>query len=252
MSETVKLKLDKSVYYVDEPIICTGVFKCATIGLEFQYANLYLSQDKVNWTNIYNFVENRLCGLDCILGCEYETIITVITIAEPGTWYIAIEGPNLPPPGDPAFPNCLQCVTPITISTNLPTGYGNVVVSSSPPGADIYVDGVKWGARTPASVIARTGSRKMKLKLDGYQDYDTPVLIEEGRAIQLQHTFIACDIPCRIVQFVEDNQIILVGVGVGLVGCAALFYAFGPVQRPQKIRIEKKIETVEPKRGVKK
>lgn len=58
-------------------------------------------------------------------------------------------------------------------------GYGTLQVSTNPPSAKLYVDGVFRGW-TPRSVMLTTGTHQVLIKKDGYQDYTTSVYILPG------------------------------------------------------------------------
>jgi PEGA domain len=58
---------------------------------------------------------------------------------------------------------------------------GSLSVTTTPSGAFIFIDGVMRGA-SPATIPGlSTGSHTLLLKLDGYQDLSTPVIIAAGK-----------------------------------------------------------------------
>ena len=67
-----------------------------------------------------------------------------------------------------------------TGSTVVPADSGSLSVTTSPPGAAVYIDGVQRGV-SPATIPGlAAGSHTVLLKLDGYQDLSTPVSITAG------------------------------------------------------------------------
>jgi hypothetical protein len=80
-----------------------------------------------------------------------------------------------------------QVTVPVTVSgTNLPASsqpdtLGALSVTTTPAGAFIFIDGVQRGV-TPASIPGlSSGTHTVLLKLDGYQDLSTPVIIAAGK-----------------------------------------------------------------------
>jgi hypothetical protein len=68
--------------------------------------------------------------------------------------------------------------TPTTSGQN--TGYGSLSITTTPPGALVYVDGTMMGV-TPTTIPMLTeGSHSITLVLDGYQDLKTTITINAG------------------------------------------------------------------------
>ncbi len=78
----------------------------------------------------------------------------------------------------------------LTPSGGVPTitpvpGYGTVSVSSSPPGASIYIDNAYMGY-TPATLSSvAPGTHTVMLALDGYQNYVTNINVASGGNVQV-------------------------------------------------------------------
>jgi hypothetical protein len=76
-----------------------------------------------------------------------------------------------------------QSSTPGTIYPPTPTlshGYGSLSVTTSPPGALVYLDGVMKGV-TPATIPqVPEGPHSVLLVLDGYQDLTTTITVNSG------------------------------------------------------------------------
>jgi hypothetical protein len=66
-------------------------------------------------------------------------------------------------------------------SATQPDTLGSLSVTTSPPGAFIFIDGVQRGV-SPATIPGLSaGTHTVLLKLDGYQDMSTPVTIAAGK-----------------------------------------------------------------------
>lgn len=62
--------------------------------------------------------------------------------------------------------------------------YGSIDVSSSPAGADVYVDGQYIGT-TPASYGTTTGNHDVRVSLSGYADYQTSVSVRANQTSRI-------------------------------------------------------------------
>jgi hypothetical protein len=58
-------------------------------------------------------------------------------------------------------------------------------VESTPAGAEIWVDGVSTGQRTPARVEISSGIHNITLKLDGYRASRSAVQASEGGTVSI-------------------------------------------------------------------
>ncbi|OPX64649.1 MULTISPECIES: PEGA domain-containing protein [unclassified Methanoregula] len=66
-----------------------------------------------------------------------------------------------------------------------PENLGSLAIATDPPGAVIYIDGIKQGI-TPATIPGiAPGSHTLLLRLDGYDDLSIPVVVSAGRT----HTY---------------------------------------------------------------
>ena len=63
-------------------------------------------------------------------------------------------------------------------------------ISSSPVGAEIWVNGISTGSKTPARVEIPSGIDTIALKLDGYQVARRPVQASEGGTVSISQTLI--------------------------------------------------------------
>jgi hypothetical protein len=56
-----------------------------------------------------------------------------------------------------------------------------LLISTNPPGADIYIDGVYYG-QSPVNVSLDYGQRMISFRKDGYRDVDFPILLNENNS----------------------------------------------------------------------
>jgi hypothetical protein len=66
---------------------------------------------------------------------------------------------------------------------------GSLDLSSTPPGAQIYVDDLYTGL-TPAVVNATVGSHRVLLRQEGYQDWSTEVTVSGGQMVSVSGSLI--------------------------------------------------------------
>ena len=79
--------------------------------------------------------------------------------------------------------------TPTTPPTPVPTqSTGNIVISSSPSDATVYVDNVIKGI-TPLTIQEKNGEHVVKIRLYGYQEYTTTVVVN-GEDVSINPTLI--------------------------------------------------------------
>jgi hypothetical protein len=67
------------------------------------------------------------------------------------------------------------------ISSGLPVKSGKLVVTSTPEGASIWLDGKNTNRVTPDTLEVRIGTHSVRLILKGYEDYTTTVHLVEGQ-----------------------------------------------------------------------
>jgi hypothetical protein len=80
----------------------------------------------------------------------------------------------------PVQPTATAPPTPTTPSG----GYGSLAVTTSPSGAQVYVDGVLKGI-TPATIPGLpAGTHSLLLKMDGFQDLSTSITITAGQTAE--------------------------------------------------------------------
>ena len=63
-------------------------------------------------------------------------------------------------------------------------------VQSTPVGAEIWVDGVATGQKTPARVEISSGIRNITLKLDGYRNFRSAVEASDGGTVSISPNMI--------------------------------------------------------------
>jgi hypothetical protein len=75
-----------------------------------------------------------------------------------------------------------QTTSVSAVLSPLPPPAGSIAVSSTPPGAAIWLDGQDTGQVTPATLTAvSVGTHTLRLTLAGYQDYEQQVEVEVGQ-----------------------------------------------------------------------
>lgn len=68
----------------------------------------------------------------------------------------------------------------------VPPKLGSISFASDPGGAEIFLDGIDQGIKTPANITdVPVGSHSYVLKLSGYSDYAGTVLVEENKTSQV-------------------------------------------------------------------
>ncbi len=88
---------------------------------------------------------------------------------------------------------------PLDLSFTLVQRIGNVAVSSSPSGADIYLDGERTGLQTPATLngLPAGDFRRVGLRLPQYAGHEWPsIRVQEDTTLSLEHAFskLACQV----------------------------------------------------------
>ncbi len=73
-----------------------------------------------------------------------------------------------------------QTVSPSTTTPAQVTGYGSLSVTTSPPGALVYVDGIMKGVSPTTIPMLSEGPHSLTLVMDGYQDLKTTITITAG------------------------------------------------------------------------
>ena len=89
---------------------------------------------------------------------------------------------TIPPTLPTRIPTTITTTIPTTVPTTVPTGQvppnartGTLSVTSSPAGADVYLDGVQKGT-TPVSITGvPTGFHLIRVTMPGYEDYSSRV-----------------------------------------------------------------------------
>lgn len=69
-------------------------------------------------------------------------------------------------------------------STTPPPSTGTLAVSSSPAGAQVFIDG-DYRGRTPLSIGLRPGMHSVELRLEGYESYRARVQVRAGQTTRL-------------------------------------------------------------------
>jgi hypothetical protein len=111
-------------------------------------------------------------------GIPFAQATTTITTAVPTTTVTAVPGVTT----QVTQQVTQQATAPVVAgSTGQPDTLGSLSVTTNPAGAFIFIDGVQRGV-TPATIPGiPAGSHTILLKLEGYQDLSTPVIIAAGK-----------------------------------------------------------------------
>jgi hypothetical protein len=118
---------------------------------------------------------------------------------------------------------------PLDVSFTLVQRIGNLVVGSSPGGADIYLDGEKTGLQTPDTLrgLPAGGFRRVGLRLAEYAGYEWPaVRVQEDTTLALAHSF--SKLNCQVTFETEPSgaQIVVDGTVEGRTP-AVVFLSYG-------------------------
>jgi len=103
-------------------------------------------------------------------------------------------------------------MAPVVTPTPVPTpSTGNIVISSSPPDATVYVDNVIKGI-TPLKINEANGEYVVKVRLYGYQEYTTTVTVE-GKDVSINSvlipvTTVATTMPTTVVTTVVPTTVV--------------------------------------------
>jgi len=84
-----------------------------------------------------------------------------------------------------------------TVEDMLNNRIGTLKVISTPPGADIYIDGKKEG-KAPASLAIQRGQHKLLVKMDGYVPYKADIEIIAKKEMDQQ--VVLQEVPYKILQ----------------------------------------------------
>jgi len=147
-------------------------------GADIYIDNVYKGLSPATFTEVPNGNHLVLLRLD-----GYPDLTKSVTVtADSQTLYGALSqqtgsptttsSPSQTPTTGTGFP------TP-TISAQTP-GYGSLSITTSPPGALVYVDGVMMGVTPTTIPMLTAGPHSITLVMDGYQDLKTTITINAG------------------------------------------------------------------------
>ena len=63
--------------------------------------------------------------------------------------------------------------------------YGTIEVRSEPEGAEVYLDGEDTGKKTNCTINVAPGNHTIKLKKEGYFDYEKEITVESGKQVEI-------------------------------------------------------------------
>jgi PEGA domain len=86
---------------------------------------------------------------------------------------------------------CMILATVLLIPS-LAAAYGNITISSVPPGATVFIDSIGTGAITPATIEGvSAGTHFILLRLTGYQNYTQSVTVYDNTTSTVSATLIS-------------------------------------------------------------
>lgn len=68
------------------------------------------------------------------------------------------------------------------------SGYGKLIIKSTPAGADVELDGTRLPDKTEAIAWPSAGTYRIKLSLDGYEPVEDKCAVEEGKPALFERT----------------------------------------------------------------
>jgi hypothetical protein len=137
---------------------------------------------RVVWEGVKKESGDRFAG---VMGNSRRTVSNYIsaTLSKVIRKGIADWSPRMASPG--AGPYYTR--TPGPNKTPIPPGQGRLVISTDPPRAKVYLDGVYYGL-TPTSIDIEPGVYDLTLTQPGLKDYTERVAVRAGRATVLEST----------------------------------------------------------------
>lgn len=101
----------------------------------------------------------------------------------------------------------LKSRAPMKVDTELTSDSGSLQISSEPPGAQAFINGILSGT-TPCSVGRMpSGPAKIELKLDGYTPYSTEIKLIAGRSEVLTAALVPIPAKLSIFSIPEEARI---------------------------------------------
>lgn len=89
--------------------------------------------------------------------------------------------------GFPAMTRQVEVVADKKTSADFPLAGSNAIyfISSLPAGANILIDGVATGSRTPVQLSVKPGAHKISLQMEGFLSVDMPTTAAPGESVNL-------------------------------------------------------------------
>ncbi|MDD5059145.1 MAG: PEGA domain-containing protein [Sideroxydans sp.] len=160
-----------------------------------------LSSGKVIWSGVVVEKADRYSGvagnskkdiadflrkeLGVVAGKTSESMLSVLMATRPDLFNLAVGGK--PVQGVTVYGNAAPAAVPAVIPAPSIDAVqnGTLAVSSTPPRAKVYVDGVYFGL-TPMRAEIAAGVREVSIKLDGYQAATEKVSVRKGDTTELE------------------------------------------------------------------
>ncbi len=141
-------------------------------------------EGRVVWEGVKRESGDRYAG---VMGNSRGTISNYIsaTLSKVIRKGIADWSPRMTSAG--AAPSYTRTTVPYKTPIPPPPGQGRLVISTDPPRAKVYLDGVYYGL-TPTSIDIEPGVYELTLTQRGLKDYVERVAVRAGRATVLEST----------------------------------------------------------------
>jgi hypothetical protein len=216
--------LSVTSFPIGSEVYLDGVYKGTTSG-EFAYGTIIIREllTPVTITGVPTGLHNlrvTLSGYEdysswVIIPNDKTVTVHVRLKAQSGSTTIPATVPTTIPATVPTtIPTIVPTLTPITVPTTVPAGQlplsktGTVSVSSTPPGARVFLDDVDRGT-TPITITGvSTGFHLLKVTISGYEDYLKAVLVKSGQtvtiSITLQHPQAELNHGLRVADLITD------------------------------------------------
>lgn len=137
---------------------------------------------------------------------------------KPGTYYITISSPSVKntyrttitviPPASPAT-NVTVGITPVT---TVPSDSGMLSISSTPTGAQVYVDSVSMGVTPITLANIAPGSHLVEIKSPGYLTFSLQVTVNAGETTSLSPNMVKSPLSLPVSPLVALGGLVIAGM----------------------------------------
>lgn len=137
---------------------------------------------------------------------------------KPGTYFVTISSPSVKntyrtpitiiPPGNPAT-NVTVGITPVT---TVPSDSGMLSISSTPTGAQVYVDSVSKGVTPITLANIAPGSHLVEIKSPGYLTFSLQVTVNAGETTSLSPNMVKSPLSLPLSPLVALAGLVIAGM----------------------------------------